>query len=103
MCLPSSSFFRNSDSIVTVRLFRQKFNVVRRGAIPDRNTLLQWVEAFRTTGSVMKRKPPGLLCSVRTLENVDTVRRVVLAIPRCSLFRILHNELQFHLYKIMIV
>ena len=29
-------FFKNSDSIVTVqRLFRRKFNVERRGAIPD--------------------------------------------------------------------
>ena len=66
-------FFRNSDSVVTVqRLFRRKFNVERRGAIPDRNTVLRWVEAFRTAGSVMKRKPPGLLRSVRTPENVDS-------------------------------
>jgi len=43
---------RNSDSMVTVqRLFRRKFNVERRGAIPDRNTTLRWVEAFRTTRS----------------------------------------------------
>ena len=57
-------FFRNSDSVVTVRrLFRQKFDVERQGAIIDRNTILRWVEAFSTTGSVMKRKPPGLqLC-----------------------------------------
>jgi hypothetical protein len=34
-------FFRNSDSVVTVqRIFRRKFNVERRGAIPDRNTTL---------------------------------------------------------------
>jgi len=46
-------FFRNSDSVVTVRLFGRKFNVEHRGAIPDRNTILRWVEAFRTTGSVM--------------------------------------------------
>ena len=46
-------FFRNSDSVVTVQsLFRRKFNVVRRGAVPDRNTILRWVEAFRTAGSV---------------------------------------------------
>ena len=78
-------FFRNSDSIVTAqRLFCQKFNVERRGAIPDRNTILLWVEAFRTTGSVMKRKPPGLVRSVHTPENVDTVRRAVLASPRRS-------------------
>jgi hypothetical protein len=48
-------FVRNSDSVVTVqRLFRRKFDVERRGAIPDRNTILRWVEAFRTTGSVTK-------------------------------------------------
>ena len=45
-------FVRNSDSIVTVqRLFRRKFNVERRGAIPGRNTILRWVEAFRTIRS----------------------------------------------------
>jgi len=34
-------FFRNSYSIVTVRLFRRKFNVECRGAIPpDRNTII---------------------------------------------------------------
>ena len=48
-------FFRNSDSVVTVqRVFRRQLNVERRGAIPDRNTILRWVEAFRTTGSVTK-------------------------------------------------
>ena len=41
-------FVRNSDSVVAVqRLFRRKFNVERRGAIPDRNTILRWVEAFK--------------------------------------------------------
>jgi len=78
-------FFRNSDSVVTVqRLFRRKFNVERRGAIPDRKSILRCVEAFRTAGSVMKRKPSGLLCSVRTPENFGTVRRAVLASPRLS-------------------
>jgi hypothetical protein len=79
-------FFRNSNSIVTVqRLFCQKFNVEHRGAIlPDQNTILRWVEAFGTTGSVMKRKPPGLPHSVWTLENVDTVRTADPASPRRS-------------------
>ena len=65
----------------------------------------------------MKRKSPGLSRSVRTPENVYTVRRAVLASPRRSarrqalalgmsrrsLHRILHDELKFHPYKIMIV
>jgi len=50
-------FFRNSDSVVTVqRLFHRKFNVERRGSIPDRNTILRWVEAFRTTGSFLSSR-----------------------------------------------
>jgi hypothetical protein len=48
-------FVRNSDSVVTVqRLFLRTFNVECRGAIPDGNTILRWVEAFKTTGSVTK-------------------------------------------------
>jgi hypothetical protein len=39
-------FFRNSNSVVTVCLFRRNFNVGRRGAILDRNTILRWVEAL---------------------------------------------------------
>jgi len=43
-------FFRNSDSVVTVqRLFHRKFIVERRGAIPDQNTMLRWVEAYAST------------------------------------------------------
>ena len=35
-------FLRNSDSVVTVqRLLRRKFNVERRGAMPDCNTILR--------------------------------------------------------------
>jgi hypothetical protein len=48
-------FFITCDSVVTVqRLFRRKFNVERRGAITYRNTIIRWVEAFRTTGSVIR-------------------------------------------------
>ena len=33
--LAVEQFFRNSDSVVTVRLFHRKLKVVHRGAIPD--------------------------------------------------------------------
>ena len=111
-------FFRNNDSAVTVqRLFRRQFNVLREGTIPDRNTILQWVESFRTTGSVMKRTSTARLHTARTPEYFESVRRSVIESPRhptrChssmlglsrrSLQRILHGELNFHPYKIMIV
>ena len=107
-----------TKSIITVqRRFRIHFNVERRGSIPDRNTILRWVEAFRTTGSVMKNKPPGLPRTVRSPENVERVREAVLRSPKRSarrqalalpmsdrsLRRILHKDLKFHPYKIMIV
>ena len=116
--LPSSSFFRNNDSVVTVqRLFCRQFNVARGGAIPDGNTVLRSVESFRTTGSVMKRTSTGRPRKAWTPENVESVRRSVIESPRrstrnrasilglsrLSLQRILHGELNFHPYKIMIV
>lgn len=47
---------RNNDSVVTVHCFlSQNFRVERRGAVRDRNTVLRWISAFRSTGSVMKK------------------------------------------------
>jgi hypothetical protein len=94
-----------------------QFTVERHGNIPDHNTILRWVEAFRATGSVMKRKPPGLPATARIPENVERVRVAVLRSPRHSARRqalalrvsdrsvhhILHKDLKFNLYKIMIV
>jgi hypothetical protein len=106
------NYFKSNESVVAVqRLFRRQFNVKHHGNIPDRNTIFRWVEALRTTGSVMKRKPP---VSVRTPENVERVRLAVLRNPRhsarrqalalrmsdWSVRRILHKDLYFHPYKI---
>ena len=111
-------FFRNNDSVVTVqRFFCWQFNVVCDGAIPDRNTILRWVESFHTNGSVMKRTSTGHLRMAQTPENDKSVRMSVIESPRRStrrhasilglsrrsLQRILHGELNFHPYKIMIV
>ena len=107
-------FFRNNDSVVTVqRLFRRQFSAARDGAIPDHNTILRWVESFRTTGSVMKRTSTGRPRTARTPENVESLRKSVIERPRrstrCrasilglsrrSLQRILHDELKFHRIK----
>ena len=68
-------------------------------------------------GSVMKTKPPGAPRTVRTPENVERVRTAMLRSPRRSarrhaaelqisnrtVRRILHDELRFHSYKLMVV
>ena len=110
--------FRNNDSVIQVqRLFRQHFNIDRHGSVPKRDTILRWVHAFRTTGSVMKKKPSGLPRSVRTPENIERVREAVTTSPQRSarrqaaalqisdrsVRRILHQELKFHPYKLMVV
>jgi hypothetical protein len=107
-----------TKSIIAVHCrFHTQFNVECHGNIPHRNTILKWVEAFRATGSVMKRKPPGLPTTVRTPENIERVRVAVLRSLRRSarrqasalwmsdqpVRRILHKHLKFHPYKIMIV
>lgn len=112
------TFFKNNDSIIsTQRLFRVHFNVGRHGAVPSRNTILKWVGNFRNTASAMKIKPSGRPRTVRTQENIETVRRsvlqspnrsarrqsLVLAMSNSSLRRILHLDLNFHPYKIVMV
>jgi len=63
-------FIRNSDSVVTVqRLFRRKFSVERRGAIPDRNSILRGVEAFRTTGSFQSSRNRS--CAAKSVGACD--------------------------------
>lgn len=88
------------------------FFVECRGSIPDRNTILWSIEAF----PVMKT-PPAFTWAVRAPDNVRRVKRTVLASPqrstRCqvsalgmphrSLRRVLHDDLKFHSYKVMIV
>jgi transposase len=112
------SFVRNNESIVTVqRDFRRHFNIHRNAGVPSRNTILRWVHNFRTTGSILKKPPPGPRPTARTPENIDRVREAFLRSPRrsvrrqsaalnmdrCTVRRILHEELHFHPYKIAVV
>lgn len=112
------TFFKNSESIVaTQRLFRVHFNVGRHGAVPCRNTILKWVSNFRNTASALKVKPSGRPRTVRTQENIEMVRTsvlqspkrsarrqsVALAISNTSVRRILHLDLNFHPFKIVMV
>lgn len=112
------SFVRSGESVTEVqRLFRRRFNVPRHGDIPSRNTILRWVNALRSGGSLMKRQPPGPRRTVRTPENVERVRQAVLTSPRrsvcrhsaalrisnSSVRRILHRDLGFHPYKMSVV
>ena len=74
------TLFKNHDSaIVTQRVFRRHFDIRRNGKVPTRQTILNWVTQFRTTASIVDKKPPGRPRTVRTPENV---RRVAHAFHR---------------------
>jgi len=75
------------------------------------------VRNFRETASAAKRKPPGREPSLRTHENVEQVRQAFARSPRRSVsrnaialrisdrtvHRILHKDLNFHPYKMVMV
>lgn len=110
-------FFVNNESVTqTQRDFRTHFNIPVRRPVPDRNTILRWFENFNTTGSVMKKKPPGPVNTARTPENIERVRTSAIQSPKRSVRkraaslginestvrRILHKDLHYHPYKIQV-
>lgn len=52
-----SEFNRNGESIVSMRrAFHCRFELGVRDILPVRNTILRWVNNFRTRGSVAEKK-----------------------------------------------
>lgn len=112
------TFFESGRSfIATQRAFRLHFNIPRRDPVPHRNVIAAWVRALEETGSTTRPRGMGRPKTVRTPENVATVRAAVeqsptrsarkhataLNMSNRSLRRILHQDLTFHPYKMMIV
>ena len=112
------TYVKNGESVTeTQRLFKRRFNIGRHGNVPSRNSILRWVNALRTTGSLLKTKSPGPARTARTPRNVDRVREAITRSPRRSarrhstemgisqstMQRILHKDLAFQPYKIVTV
>lgn len=109
------TYFSQNRSIVAVqRAMRTRYQIPPRNSVPDRKSILLWVENFRACGSVVKKRV-GAQRTVRTPENIERVRRSVLQSPKRSarkhaaslalssrtVRRILHEDLQFHPYKMV--
>lgn len=112
------TFFESGRSfIITQRTFRRHFNIPRHHPVPHRNVIANWVRALEETGSTIRPKGMGRPKTVRTPENVALVRAAVEQSPTRSarkhatalnmsdrsVRRILHKDLFFHPYKIMVV
>lgn len=111
------AYFSNGRSIVVAqRAFRAHFNIPARSPVPGRQSIVSWVDTFRRTGNVQRRRI-GLPRPVRTPQNIEAVRQSVLRSPRRSarkhaaalrisdrsVRRILHDDLHFHPYKLAVV
>ena len=76
------TYVKNGESVTeTQHLLKQRFNISHHGNVPRHNSILRWVNALRTTGSLLKTKPPG---PARTARNVDQVREAIIRSPRRS-------------------
>ena len=73
------AYVQNGESVTAVqRLFRVHFKLGRRDTVPSRNTILRWIHSLRTTGSIVKKKPPGHNKTLRTSENIERVRQALI-------------------------
>jgi hypothetical protein len=114
--LALETYFKNNDSlVVTQRIFRRHFNIHRNDSVLRRNTVLLWVRHFRETASVVKRKPPKRVPSLRTAEDIEklcqafvtsprrSVRRNSIALRTCdrAVRRIFNEDFNFYPYKIV--
>ena len=53
----NQTYFSQSHSIVAVqRAFRTHYQIPPRDRVPDRKSILLWVENFRETGSVSEKR-----------------------------------------------
>ena len=78
------TYLSQSHSIVAVqRAFRTRYQIPLRDRVPDRKSILLWVENFMETGSVSEKRW-GRPRTSRTPENIEAVRRSVLQSPRRS-------------------
>lgn len=112
------AFYKNNDSVEAARReFRRHYNLKRHDRVPSAHAINTWIHSFEETGSAMKKKPPGRTRTVRTPENIESVRAAVIRSPHrsvrrhavslqlhsSSVRRILVEDLQYHPYKLQIV
>ena len=74
------TYFSQSHSIVAVqRAFGTRYQIPPRDRVPDRKSILLWVENFRGTGSVSKKKKKTTtdLSNTREHRGYQTVRFAV--------------------------
>ena len=99
---------KNESVITTQRAFRRHFGLGRHSRVPDGKTIRLWVSNFRATSSALKRLSPDSVEHVRASIQHSPRRSArkhtaALSMSDRSVRRILHDDLNMHPYKTMIV
>jgi hypothetical protein len=84
----------NDSTTVTQHVLQRHFDIGRNGKVPTRQTILNWVTQFKTTTSIVDKKPPGRPWTVRTPGNV---RRVAHAFQRSPQLPAHRHSISLHL------
>jgi len=80
------SFYKDDCYIAAQHEFRKKFGIHRNSKVPSAHAIKTWVNNFEETGSTVKKKG-GSVKTVRTPQNIDTVRASFEQSPRRSAMR----------------
>jgi hypothetical protein len=79
------AYYQNNRSVIaTQRAFCTRFTLGRNASLPDRKMILLWISNLRGTGSTLKGKSPGRPRTIRTPENVESVRASIQQSPKRS-------------------
>ena len=112
------TYFKCGDFVIAAqRQFLIHFGVGRHGRVPNSKIIPLWIRNFRQTSSALKRKSTGRPRSAMSQETIAAVIHAVTTSPQRSaakhalalevsdrsVRRIIHLDLKFHPYKIMMV
>jgi hypothetical protein len=104
-------FFETKSVIETQHSYRTRYGKDP----PSDNALRRWLKQYQETGSVLRRKAAERLSNSQ--ENVERIQEAFsgspqkstrraslqLSIPQTTVWRVVHNCLHLHVYKLQIV
>ena len=103
-----NSYIKNNESVTTVRReFRRQFNVYWNWSVTSHKRIVRWVNVRHTQGIQTVCTPENVECvrqvMLRSLNQSAWRHSIELGIGNRSIRNILHEDLYFHPYKLVVV
>ena len=81
----NDSYVKNNESVTALRReYQRHFNIHRNQSVPTHQKIVHWVNALRTQGTLLDRRPVGGARTVNALKNVEHVSEAKLRSPNRS-------------------